>query len=189
MTESSDCPMTEITQKHMPSGIVKSLNVLDSAEQMLCKVVSVGTLLMVLLTVIVVILRYAFGIGSIALQETIMYLHAMVFMLGIPYTWQSDGHVRVDVFYRRCSPRQKTLINFVGNLIFLIPLCIFILLYSWSYTSESWRLLEGSKEAGGLPLLYLLKSLTPLMATLVLWRALIDVTRACVVMWQKRGDC
>lgn len=181
--------MRDVTDKLTPSRIVDVMNGFDGIEQKLCKVISIGTLLMVVLTVIVVILRYAFGIGSIALQESVMYLHAMVFMLGIPYTWQSDGHVRVDVFYRRCSLRQKTLINLVGNVILLIPLCLFILIYSWSYTSESWRLLEGSKEAGGLPLLYLLKSLIPLMATLMLLRAVIDVSRAIVALCQKRGAC
>ena len=46
----------------------------------------------------VVLMRYALGIGSIKLQESVLYAHAGLFMLAAAWTLQIGGHVRVDVF-------------------------------------------------------------------------------------------
>jgi TRAP-type mannitol/chloroaromatic compound transport system permease small subunit len=92
------------------------------------------------------------------MQESVVYLHAAVFLLGSAYTLQHDGHVRVDVFYRGFSHRRKALVNLVGTLFLLLPVMTFITAVSWHYVFESWRTLEGSMESGGLPFLYVLKS-------------------------------
>lgn len=126
------------------------------------------TLAMVLLIFTVVLLRYGFSLGWIWLQESVSYLHAMVFMLAAAWTLQEDAHVRVDVFYRDRSPRYQAMINLAGTLLFLVPLCVFMLLAAWGYVMRSWGVLEGSPEAGGLPLVYLLKTLILLLPTLLL---------------------
>ncbi|MCW8109681.1 TRAP transporter small permease subunit [Alteromonas ponticola] len=133
----------------------------------LCIWISVATLLMVLITFAIVVLRYGVGVGWIAMQESVMYLHAAVFMIGIAFTLAEDGHVRVDVFYRKMSPKNKCWIDAVGTLVLLFPVCIFIFFYSLPYVTESWSLLETSQEAGGLPLVFLLKTLIPLGALLL----------------------
>lgn len=106
-----------------------------------------------------------------------MYLHALVFMVGIAHTLRADGHVRVDVLYRKMSVRKQAWVNLVGTLLFLLPVCITVAVISFPYVSESWRLLESSQEAGGLPLVFLLKSLIPLFAGLTLLQGLSDCIR------------
>ena len=136
------------------------------------------TLAMALCGVAVVLLRYGFGIGLVWLQESVTWLHAAVFMLGAGWTLRQDGHVRVDVFYRRMSPRQQALVDLVGTLVFLLPLCGYLLFESLPYVMNSWRILERSREAGGLPGLYLVKSLIPLMALLLALAGVAEALRA-----------
>ena len=121
-------------------------------------------LLMMLMLCLVVVLRYGFEIGSIGLQEGVTYLHASIFMLGAAYTLKHDGHVRVDIFYRNFSARGKAWINSLGGIIFLLPLCCYIFFTSWDFVVQSWQILEVSTEPGGIPAVFLLKTLIPLMA-------------------------
>ena len=106
-----------------------------------------------------------------------MYLHALVFMVGIAHTLRVDGHVRVDVMYRKMLPRKQAWVNLTGTLIFLIPVCITVIVISFPYVAKSWQLLESSQEAGGLPLVFLLKSLIPLFACLTLLQGISDIGR------------
>ncbi len=142
------------------------------------KTVAWLTLVMVLLTFTIVILRYGFNLGWIWLQESLTYLHVSVFSIAIAWTLQLDGHVRVDIFYASTPPRRRALVDLLGSLLLLIPFCIFLLIISWPYVANSWRLLEQSREAGGLPLVFLLKSLILVMPTLLLCQAVIGVTDA-----------
>ncbi|MFT4862318.1 MAG: TRAP-type mannitol/chloroaromatic compound transport system permease small subunit [Pseudohongiellaceae bacterium] len=116
------------------------------------------SLIMVLVTLTIVVLRYAFQMGSIALQESIMYINALVFTLGAAYTLKEQGHVRVDIFYSKASPRAKALVDIVGACVFLFLTLGFIAWWSWDYVAVSWRIREGSTETSGLPFVYLLKS-------------------------------
>lgn len=122
------------------------------------------TLLMMLTLCLVVALRYGFEIGSVALQEAVTYLHGCIFMLGAAYTLKRDGHVRVDIFYRRFSPRAKAWVNSLGGILFLLPLCVYIFIVSWDFVAQSWWIREVSSEPGGIPAVFLLKTLIPLMA-------------------------
>jgi TRAP-type mannitol/chloroaromatic compound transport system permease small subunit len=108
------------------------------------------------------------GISLIALQESVTWLHAAVFMLGAAYTLQQNEHVRVDIFYNRFSQKTKAIIDIVGTLIFLLPVSVFILISSWRYVALSWKLGEASAEAGGLPGVYLLKTLVIVMPLLLI---------------------
>ncbi|HEU0224009.1 MAG TPA: TRAP transporter small permease subunit [Steroidobacteraceae bacterium] len=143
------------------------LSGLDAVAEWTGRAVSWLTLAMVLATVAVVVLRYAAGVGLIWLQESVNWMHALVFMLGAAYTLKADEHVRVDVFYRRMSERGRAAVDLAGTLLFLLPLCAFLIVESWPWVAASWRVAERSREAGGLPMLYLLKSLIPLMAALL----------------------
>ncbi len=113
---------------------------------------------MVLVQFVVVVLRYVFGYGSIFMQESILYMHGTLFMLGAGFTLLHQGHVRVDVFYREAHPRTKAKIDLFGALVFMIPVCIAIWLYSWGYVSNSWATMEGSNETSGIQARFLLKS-------------------------------
>jgi len=130
----------------------------DRGNEAIGRYVSWLTLFMVLVTFFIVVMRYAFNLGWIGVQESVAYMHAMVFMLGAAYTLKHDGHVRVDIFYIKASKRTRAWVDLLGSLFLLIPMMVFIFLISWGYVSESWRLLEESPETGGLPIVYLLKS-------------------------------
>ena len=143
------------------------------------RTVSWLTLLMVLLTFAIVILRYGMNQGWIWLQESVTYLHALVFMTAAAWAFQTDDHVRVDIFYRDRSGRHKAWVNLIGTLIFLVPFSIFLIVIGWDYVAASWLTMEGSREAGGLPLVYLLKSLILIMPALLLIQSF-SVVRACI---------
>lgn len=113
-------------------------------------------------TCIVVLLRYAFDTGAIALQESVVYMHGAALLFGLSYALQHDAHVRVDLLYSRLQPRTKHLVNLFGHVLLLMPLCAAIVLVSWPYAVESWAVLEGSQEVGGVPAVFLLKTLIPL---------------------------
>jgi len=131
-------------------------------------VISWLTLLMVLIIFSVVVLRYFFNTGWIAMQESAIYLHAINFMLGSAFTLARDGHVRVDIFYQKFSPRGRAWVDLLGTLLLLLPFCVFIFWTSLDYVANAWQIHEASPEAGGLPWLYLLKSLLLLMPLLLL---------------------
>ncbi|MEO1199201.1 MAG: TRAP transporter small permease subunit [Pseudomonadota bacterium] len=116
------------------------------------------TLAIVLIQFAVVVGRYVFGVGAIFYQELIIYLHAFLFMLAASYTLKNDGHVRVDVFYREASPRRKAMINLLGSLLLLIPVCLLIIWISWPYVERSWAIRERSMETSGIPFVYILKT-------------------------------
>lgn len=141
---------------------------IDGLSELTGRIIAWLTLGTVLLTFTVVVLRYGFDTGSIALQESISYLHAAVFMLGAAYTLKHDGHVRVDILYRRLGERGKAWVNLLGTVLLLLPVCAFILMASWEYVAISWRMHEGSQEAGGLDAVFLLKTAIPAMALLLL---------------------
>ena len=126
-----------------------------------------AVLVMVLVQVVVVILRYGFGLGSIFLQESILYLHSAVFLLGAGYTLRHDGHVRVDIFYRTASEKTRATTDLLGSLFFLIPVAVLLIWISLPYVIRSWSVLEGSRETSGIPAVFLLKSAIPLFAFLI----------------------
>ena len=116
-------------------------------------------LLLVGLTISVVLLRYLFGMGSIAVQESISYVHSIIFMLGLAVALQRGGHVRVDIFYRNYSAKWKAWVDLLGGVFFLLPFCGLIFLTSWDYVLASWAIKETSAESDGIAAVFLLKSL------------------------------
>ncbi len=139
------------------------------------------TLLMVLTTFSIVILRYAFDIGWIALQESVTYMHSMVFMLGAAYTLKHNGHVRVDILYQRCNAKVRAWVDFLGSLFLLLPVSAFIIWSSWEYVLNSWEILEASRNSGGLPALYLLKSSIIAMAVLLILQGLAQLMQNLLI--------
>jgi len=154
-----------------------SLEWIDSLNDFLCRLVSWFTLFMVLLTVLIVVLRYGFNLGWIAMQESVMYLHGMVFLLGAAHTLRVNGHVRVDIFYRRFSPKNQAKVDLFGSLLLLMPVNIFIFMVSFDYVMRAWRVMETSQEAGGIPGVFLLKSLILLFSLTMLLQGVAEVCR------------
>lgn len=155
---------------------------IDALNENIGKAVAWLALLMVIVQFIVVIMRYVFGIGSIFMQESIIYLHATVFMLGAGYTLLHNGHVRVDIFYREASPRRKAMVDIVGVAIFLIPVCALIWWGSWSYVANSWRVFEGSRETSGIQAVFLLKTVILVFVVLVVLQGISMAIRSLLTL-------
>jgi len=142
---------------------------LDRLSTSVGKAVAWLTILMIVTTFIVVVMRYVFDAGFIWVQESVVWMHAVVFMLGAAYTLHDEEHVRVDVFYRDMSPRRRAWVDLLGVLFFLLPVCVFLAWNSWDFVVQSWRIGESSREPGGLPYPFvpLLKSVLLLMPVMV----------------------
>jgi len=161
---------------------------LDQLAERTGRIAAWLALALVLVTFGVVVLRYLFEIGSIALQESILYLHASLFLLGAAYTLKVDGHVRVDIIYRHLSLRSQALIDLVGALVLLLPVCSFLLWISWDYVASAWSLHEGSRETGGLPYVYLLKTLIPVSAGLLILQGISQALTSLAVLTGAAGN-
>jgi len=142
------------------------------------RTVSWLALLMVITTFLVVVLRNAFDIGWIALPASITYMHAAEFLVGAAYTLQQEAHVRVDIFYTKFTPTTRAWIDLCGALFMLLPFMLFLSWTSWDYIRDSWQVMEGSREAGGLPAVFLLKSFILVMTTLLSLQACAQILRA-----------
>jgi TRAP-type mannitol/chloroaromatic compound transport system permease small subunit len=130
----------------------------------------------------VVVLRYAFGVGSIALQESLLYAMTAMVLLAAGWTLQTGGHVRVDIFYGPAKPRAQAVIDLVGALVFLVPFAAAVVFLSIPYAARSWSILEQSREASGLHFTYLLKALIPLFAVLLGLQGIAQAIRAVLVL-------
>ncbi len=140
---------------------------IDRTNSITGKIIAWLTLGMVLVQFTVVVLRYVFGLGFIWMQESILYMHSLVFLVGAGFTLLREGHVRVDIFYRGATGRKKALIDICGVILLLIPFCILVWQVSLPYVMNSWAVLETSRETSGIPAIYLLKTLILVFTVLV----------------------
>jgi len=155
---------------------------LDALNETVGRTVAWLTVIMVIAYFTVVVLRYLFDVGSIAFQESVTYMHAFVFMLGAAYTLKHDGHVRVDVLYRRFGLRGQAVVDLFGALGLLLPVSIFILWSSWETVTVSWQRWEGSDETGGLPFVYVLRTVIPVMAVLMILQGISQIARCLLIL-------
>jgi TRAP-type mannitol/chloroaromatic compound transport system permease small subunit len=164
------------TAEHIADRIDRAIAAIGRAATWCC-------LYVVLAEFAVVVLRYAFGLGSIRLLESVLYAHAALFMLAAAWTLQVGGHVRVDIFYAQASLRRRAIVDLLGAVVFLFPFAIAVALLSTPYVARSWAILESSHEASGLPFVYLLKTLIPLLALLIGLQGVAQAIRAALVLF------
>jgi len=173
----------------MSESALKSLSLrLDRIAELVGNAAAWVALALVLSTFTVVMLRYLFQLGWIAMQESILYLHASLFLLGAAYTLKKDGHVRVDIFYRGFSAKRKALVDLLGSLLLLLPVCSFLLWASWDYVTIAWSIHEGSQEAGGLPYVYLLKTLIPVAVLLLILQGISQALSSLSTLASGKSD-
>tara|TARA_B100000427_G_C15452118_1_gene570057 strand:- start:310 stop:804 length:495 start_codon:yes stop_codon:yes gene_type:complete len=132
---------------------------------------------MIILVFITVIIRYMLNISYVALQELIMYFHALIFMFGLSYALKEKSHVKIDIIYNSLNKKNQYFISMLGTIIFIIPTSLFIVYSSMDMVTQSWSLLEGSSEAGGLDLVFILKSVIPIAGFLIFLQALSDIIK------------
>jgi TRAP-type mannitol/chloroaromatic compound transport system permease small subunit len=150
-------------------GDTTAINLLDRISDATGRATAWLTLAMVIVTAVIVVMRYAFDAGLIWLQESLSWMHAAVFMLGAAYTLQREDHVRVDIFYRLMSARRRAVVDLIGTALFLLPLCVYLAYQAYGFTAAAWAIHETSREPGGLPypMIPLLKSFVIIMPVAV----------------------
>lgn len=161
---------------------------LDQYATLVGQYLSWLALLMALTVVGVVVSRKVLGIGSVAAQESIVYMHAVLIMLASAYTLLKDGHVRVDIFYRLMNPHQKAWVNGLGSVFFLLPTALAITLVAWGFVTEAWSNLEASADAGGLPAVFLLKTVLVLNSLSLILQAVSETFKSLVILTQTDGE-
>jgi TRAP-type mannitol/chloroaromatic compound transport system permease small subunit len=174
--------MTSRPGAALAAGVAAAADRIDRLVAAIGRAVMWLCLFLVLLQFTVVLMRYAFAIGSIWLSESIIYAHAALFLLAAAWTLQQNGHVRVDVFYSKASARQKAVIDLLGSLLLLLPVMAVIIYFALPYVARSWSMLERSRETSGLPFVYLLKTLIPLFALLMGLQGISQAMRALLLL-------
>ncbi len=171
-----------------PPADNRLLRALDSISIATGRLTSWLTLIMVIVTFVVVVMRYVFDAGAVWLQESVVWMHAVVFMVGAAYTLQQGEHVRVDIFYRGMSEYRRAWVDLSGTLLFLLPLCAFLGYKAWDFVMVSWQLGEFSREPGGMPYPFLpiLKSVLLLMPLLLAVQGVSMLLRALRTLREPR---
>ena len=161
---------------------------IDKFNELIGHAVAWAVVVMTLIVIYDVSMRFLFQMGSVMLQELEWHLFGLVFLLGAAYTLQQEGHVRVEVIYQKLSDRQQAIINIIGNVLFLAPLCIVVILSSWPFIANSFAYAETSPDPGGLPYRWLIKSAIPTGFFLLLLQALADTLRLLLRLQQPTKD-
>lgn len=168
--------------KDIPAYLARLCALIDSANNHIGRFAAWLALIMVLVQFTVVVMRYVFGIGSIMMQEAIIYMHGILFMMAAADTLLQDEHVRVDIFYASASPRRQALINMLGCAFLILPFCILLVSVSVDYVSISWSVREGSRETSGIPAIYLLKTVILVFAVQIGLQALSGVIKNALIL-------
>ena len=150
---------------------------IDKVIDNIAKILTYLLVSMIILVFITVIIRYILNISYVALQELVMYFHALIFMFGVSYALKEKSHVKIDIIYNSLSKKNQYFISMLGTIIFIIPTSLFITYSSIDMVTQSWSLLEGSSEAGGLDLVFILKSVIPITGVLIFLQALSDIIK------------
>ena len=132
---------------------------------------------LILLVFFTVFFRYVFNMSYIIIQEIIMYLHALIFMFGISYALKENSHVKIDVLYNTLNKRTQRVISIAGLVSFILPTALFVIYISIDMVTQSWVIFEGSSEAGGLNLVFILKSLIPISGVLIFLQGISELIK------------
>jgi TRAP-type mannitol/chloroaromatic compound transport system permease small subunit len=158
-------------------------NAIDATNDWIGRAVAWLTLGMVLVEFTVVLSRYVFGLGSTLMQESIVYMHATVFLVCAGYALVHNGHVRCDIFYATASPRARAIIDLVGCFVFLLPMCALVGWMAWPYVRASWAVMEISQEGRlGIPAVFLLKTLILVFPALLALQAVSLVLQSALFL-------
>ena len=170
----------------VPRTLLRYADRIDGVTRAFGRTVAWLALVIVLLQFLLVVARYVFSLGAMQLTEAVIYAHATVFMLAAAWTLAAGGHVRVDVFYAQAHARTRALVDLAGSLLLLLPFMLVLLWLSVPYAAHSWEILERSQDVGGLPLVFVLKTLIPLFAALMALQGTAQALRAAAALARTR---
>ena len=148
------------------------VRIIDRTNETIGQVVSWLAMAMVLVQVIVVVMRYVFGVSVLMMQESIWYMHSIVFLVAAGYTLLHDGHVRVDILYGSVGPRGKAMIDLFGVIAILLPVCVMLWWVAWPYVAAAWKVREGSVEVSGIQGVYILKTCMLVFSATLFWQGI-----------------
>jgi TRAP-type mannitol/chloroaromatic compound transport system permease small subunit len=182
-----DCPgglslRRKPQRRYQVERLARFVQVTDKINDIVGRSVAWLTLAMVITACAVVVLRYAFSLGWVGLQEAYVWMHGIIFMLGAAYTLRHNGHVRVDILYRAAGERYRACVDLFGSLFLLLPLISVLAYVALPYVVASWTKWETSREAGGLPGLFLLKTVILVFCFLMALQALSLAGRAVLLL-------
>ena len=166
------------------SGLIAVCRGIERVNGAIGKAAAWMVLFMVLVQFALVLMRYVFGAGSLFMQESIIYAHAIVFMMASAWTLANDGHVRVDIFYSTASPRSKAAVDLFGVVFFLLPMCWLLWWVGYPYVARSWSVLEGSRETSGIPAIFLLKTVILVFVVTLALQGLALAVRSAVTIFR-----
>lgn len=158
------------------------VRVAEAVNDVVGRSVAYLTLATVLICATVVVIRYAFHTGFIWLQELFVWTHAVAFMLGAGYTLMVNRHVRVDIVYATRSEQTRAWLDLLSTVVFLFPWIFVLWYFAWPYVAASWELGEESPQVGGMPGLYLLKSVLLIFCVLMFLQGLAICARCALVI-------
>lgn len=172
---------------------IPNINILQSISKALIRTIDslsygLGEVTKWLLPLLVLVVAFTvfalsiFGQSWTKLFELSKYFHATVIMLGAAATLLAGQHVRVDIFHTRMSAKSRALVDFIGYYALLLPVCLIILWNSQSFVSFAWRIFEGSSEADGIRGEFLLKTLIPVFAIMMILQGLAIALRAAMCL-------
>ncbi len=150
-------------------NLLKNLSrFIDRINEWIGRGVAWVTLGLVVVIFFDVVMRYLFNTSFVFTQELEWHLFGFIFLIGAGYTLLHDGHVRVDIFYQRLGLRGRGWVNFLGVILFLIPGCILVIETSWQFMLNSYAIMEGSPDPGGIPFRFVIKACIPIGFSLLL---------------------
>lgn len=174
-------PLIVVSMPRLLDGAAKRLIALiDRISGSALGIAMVCGVLLIFLQLIVVLLRYAFGLSFTWLNESVIYVFAAMFMIGAAAALRDGAHVRVDILRPRFGENGRNWIELAGTYLLLFPICVRILITAEPGLTRSWLLLEGSRESDGLPILYLFKTLVPVFAVLLMAQGLSEALKAAL---------
>ena len=160
----------------------RSALTIDAVNTTIADMARWAALALVVVTAVIVVQRYVFGLSLSRLQESVIYLHSALFLLTSAAALLNGGHVRVDIIYSKLSARARAWTDLAGTYLALMPMCWLILMTSTGYVGAAWRIMERSREGDGLPLIFLLKTMIPLFAVLMILQGASMAARAALTL-------
>ena len=156
------------------------LKLIDSVNDWVGRILSIGVLFIFVLVLTEVIRRYFFNSPTVWGNELTQLTFGGYTVLAGGYVLRWGGHVNVDIFYNRFSTRGRAIVDIITFALFLI-FCGMILLYGGSLAWDSLKRLEHSQSAWNPPL-YPVKLMIPAAALLLLLQGTAKLVRDIVTV-------
>lgn len=163
------------------TSLLRFSEAIDWINEKIGKAVGWLVVLAVLISALNALSRFSFNLSSNAWLELQWYLFGAVVLMGAGYTLKNNEHIRIDILSSRLSQHTRNLIDVVGHLLFLLPLCVMMLVLGWPFFLRAFTSGEISASAGGL-IIWPAKLLIPAGFFLLFLQGLSELIKRIAVM-------